>query len=188
LAIHGQIEGLDLSDVVFEDFVFRDVEFRNCSFEESTQFVRSRFDATLQFENCERPGRAQVQNCVCSELAERSWDVQAERASRIPVKRTVAKDAMCEVLRKFLETFGFSSIKEVDRNSGAILRNPCRDLAWDELLKAAIVERHEISGVTGGGLHIREDQDVRHEVRNFLDNAALGPQLTEVLERIVKRI
>jgi hypothetical protein len=82
----------------------------------------------------------------------------------------------------------FSSIKEVDQNSGAILRNPCRDEAWDELQKAHIVERHQISGVTGGGLHIVDDQDVRHEVRNFLDNAAVGPWLTRVLGEILQRI
>ena len=83
---------------------------------------------------------------------------------------------MREVLRKFRETFGFSSIKEGDRNSGAILRNQYRDLAWDEMLRTHILEHHEISGVTGGGLHISEDPDVRHEVHNFLDNAALGPR------------
>jgi hypothetical protein len=188
LAIHGQVEGLDLSKVVFEDCVFRDVEFRNCSFEESTQFVHSRFDGTLQVENCDRPGRAQVETCACSESAERSWDVQAQRSSRLPVKRNIATEAMREVLRKFRETFGFLSIKEVDRNSGAIQRNRCRDLAWEELQKAHIVERHEISGVTGGGLHISEDEDVRHEVHTFLDNAALGPRLAEVLQRIVKKI
>jgi hypothetical protein len=188
LAIQGQVEGLDLSDLTFEDCVFRDIEFRNCVFQEATRFLSSRFDGSLQFENCERAGKAQLLDCVYSELAERSWDIQAGRASRTPVNQSVARQAMREVLRKFLGPFGFSSIKEADRNSGAIRQNPCRDAAWDELLKARIVERHEISGVTGGGLHIFEDQDVRHEVRNFLDNAAIGTRLNGVLEGILKRI
>jgi hypothetical protein len=188
LAIQGQVEGLDLSDLVFEDCVFRDVEFRNCVFQESTRILRSRFDGALNFENCERAGKAQLLGCVYSELAERSWDTQAGRASRTSVNQSVAKQAMREVLRKFLGPFGFSSIKEADRNSGAIRQNPCRDAAWEELLKARVVERHEISGVTGGGLHIFDDQDVRHEVRNFIDNAALGARLSGVLEGILKRI
>jgi hypothetical protein len=188
LAVQGRIEGLDLTDVTFQDCIFRDAEFRNCAFHESTEFSHSRFDGALQFENCERPGRAKVVDCVFSELAERSWDIQAGRASRAAVNQSVAKEALREVLRKFLGPFGFSSIKEIDRNSGAILKNPCRDLAWDEVVKARVVERHEISGVTGGGLHISEDQDVRHEVRNFLDNAALGTRLSGVLDRIVKKI
>ncbi len=78
---------------------------------------------------------------------------------------------MREVLRKFVGPFGFSSIKEIDRNSGAILKNPCRDRAWEELLKAGVVERHEISGVTGGGLHIADRRGILRGVGGVIEAA-----------------
>jgi len=186
--VHGQIAGFDLAGIIFENCVFRDVEFRNCVLSEATQFVRSRFEGTLSFENCESAGGAHLVDCSFSVAAERAWDAEAGRASRKAVTQSVAEDALREVLRKFVGPFGFSPIKEVDRNSGAILRHPCRDLVWEELHRAGIVERHRISGVTGGGMNISEDRDTRHEVRNFLDNAALGPRLAKVLARVLKRM
>jgi len=188
LSVQGQINGIDLSGLIFVDCIFRDVEFYNCTFSESTQFQKSRFDGSLSFENCRLPGQANLVECAYSEEAEREWDRQAGRASKSLINQTVAKTALREILRRFLGPFGFSSIKDANRNSGTISKNPCGDLAWEELLRASVLERHRISGVSDGGLNIADSQEVKHEVRNFLDNAALGPRLQLVLENIMKRV
>lgn len=187
VAVHGQISGLDLSGVIFVDCVFKDLEFKNCAFDEKTEFRRAQFEGSLNFENCERPGRAQLAENEYSDEASRAWDIQSGRASGILLGETSARVALREVLRRFVGQFGFSSIKEIDRKSGAIARNPYADSAWEELIKGGVIDRHAISGVTGGGLHIVEAQEVRHEVRSFLDNAALGPRLKQVLQRMIKQ-
>jgi hypothetical protein len=189
--IYPAINGLDrlsLAGFVLKGCSFRNVEFRNCVFDKETEFEKSRFDGSLEFENSDGVGRAKLVECTFSAEAERAWDIQIGRASRREITESVAREAVRDVLRRFLGPFGFSTIKEIDRNSGAILRNPARDITWEELMRSEVIVRHAIGGVTGGGLHISEMQDMRHEVRNFLDNAAPGPRLKEVLEGIIKRV
>jgi hypothetical protein len=187
LSVFGQISSLDWSGINFEKCYFKDVEFYNCTFSELTRFSDCRFEGNLAFVNCRLAGSAILSGCELSEDAEREWDRQAGRASRSVITEKSAKEALREILRRFVGPFGFSTIKDADKNSGVIKRNPCGEAAWDELIKAKIVERHPITGVPAGGLHISEDSEVRHEVRNFLDNAALGPRLQRVIEAILKR-
>lgn len=186
IAVIGQIGGLDLSKLIFENCVFKDVEFYNCTFGDGTQFVKSRFDGSLKFENCAAAGLAKVIDCFLSDAAQEEWDIQAGRASSQTVSRNVARTAAREALRKFIGPYGFSSIKFADRNSGILSKNPCRDQIWNELIKEGIVISHRISGVTEGGLKLIDTPDVRHEVRNFLDNAILGPRLIRVIESLMR--
>jgi len=187
-SVQGQINGLNLRGFVFNGCTFRNVEFRNCAFDDATEFQRAHFQGALTFENCENTGKSKVIDCDLSDDAERAWDMQAGRASRRPINENVARDALRDVLRRFIGPFGFSTIKEVDKNSGSIMKNPCRDIAWEELTRGKFILRHTISGITEGGLHISTEERVKHEVRNFLDNAALGPQITRILELMLKRI
>ncbi len=186
LAVFGQISGLDLSGLTFIDCIFRDAEFHNCLFDEKTVFQRCRFDGDLTFENCVQAGRVQLIDCSLSNSAEEEWNKEAGRASKRIINQSTVRDALREILRKFLGPFGFSTIKEADRNSGPVARNPCREVAWDELFREKIIERHHISGVSGRGINIANDAATKHEVRNFLDNAALGPRLQHVLDEILK--
>jgi hypothetical protein len=187
IAVIGQIAGLDLSGLTFENCVFKDLEFHNCRFDGKTQFVKSRFDGNLAFENCEGAGLAKLIDCVTSHTAEDEWDRQAGRTARTTVSRNVAKEAVRYALRKFIGPYGFSTIKDVDRNSGPLAKSPCRDHVWDELIRVGILERHFISGVKAGGLNVGDNPEVRHEVRNFLDNAVLGPRLANVVEVLLRR-
>lgn len=187
LAIFGQVSGLDLSEISFVQGYFRDVEFHNCSFSDVTKFIGCKFDGSLSFVNCQQAGRVSLSDCELSEEAEQAWDRQAGRVSRLVITEKSAKSALREILRRFIGPFGFSTIKDANRNSGTIKRNPCGDTAWEELLRAKVLERHHISGVSEGGLHVSEDADVRHEVRTFVDNAALGPHLQKVFESILRR-
>jgi len=187
MAIQGQVEGLDLSGVEFSNCVFRDLEFRNCRFDESTKFSDCRFERGLEFENCERVSLAKLETPSLSAYAERAWDRIYGKDSRVETKESVVIDALRESLRKFLGTYGFSTIKYDDRNGGALGRNPLRDALWDELLRVGILERHEISNLSSGGLHVRKDDAIRHEVRSFLDNAVLGQKLTDIRSRLLRR-
>ncbi len=187
LSIIGQVSSLDLSGINFANCYYKDVEFHNCNFNDLTHFSECRFEGSLAFINCRLPGNANLSKCELSEDAEQEWDRQAGRASRSAITEKSAKDALRDILRRFIGPFGFSTIKDADRSSGIIKRNPCGEVAWDELISARIVERHPISGVPAGGLHISEDSEVRHEVRSFLDNAALGPRLQRVIEAVLKR-
>jgi hypothetical protein len=187
LAIIGQISGLELGGLEFTKCQFKDLEFHNCSFDETTKFIDCRFDGEVSFVNCRLAGAASFSNCTFSEIAESEWDRQAGRASRAIITEKIAKDALREILRRFIGPFGFSSMKEADKNSGIIKRNPCGETAWDELIRGRVLEHHHISGVPDGGLHVSENEDIRHEVRSFLDNAALGPRLQRVIEAILKQ-
>lgn len=185
IAVVGQIYGLDLTGVIFDSCVFRDVEFKNCTFHETTNFNGGRFEGSLTFENCEHPGRATIDGSELSDAARIAWDKQKGRAVKAVINEDIAREALRDILRRFVGQYGFSTIKEIDRVSGAVAKNPCFDSAWEELLRANIVQRHGISGVSGGGLHVDENSETRHEVRNFLDNAALGQKLKKVLQRLV---
>ena len=187
LAVQGQVSGIDLSNIVFIECAFRDLEFHNCNFNTDTQFQNSRFDGELAFENCKNGGQVRLTGCKLSESAEDEWDRQAGKAVGKIIDEAVVRDALREILRKFLGPFGFSTIKDVLRNTGPILNNPCREPAWDELFREGMLDRHHISGVSGGGINIANSPEVKHEVRNFLDNAALGPRLQRIVATILKR-
>jgi hypothetical protein len=146
IAVIGQISSLDLSALIFRNCVFKDLEFYNCKFSAETTFVNCRFDGTLSFENCEKAGLAKLDGCTISEIAQDEWDKQAGRASRTTISRNVASDALRLALRRFIGVYGFSTIKDSDRNSGLLAKNPCRNEVWEELLKNGILERHHISG------------------------------------------
>jgi len=137
--------------------------------------------------NCKLPGSVSLSDCELSEDAEQEWDQQAGRVSRSVITEKSGKSALREILRRFIGPYGFSTIKDANKNSGIIKRNPCGETAWDELIRGKILERHHISGVPDGGLNVADDPEIRHEVRSFLDNAALGPRLQRVLEAILKR-
>lgn len=186
LAVFGKLSGLDLCGVEFDECVFRDAQFHNCVFDGSTAFLHTRFEGTIAFENCQGAGLVALVDCSLSDAAEQAWNREAGRASKRLITERVARDALRDILRKFLGQFGFSSIKDGDRKTGPISRNPSREIAWDQLFKEQVIERHHISGVTGGGINISSKPEIRHEVRNFLDNAALGPHLSRVVAAILQ--
>ena len=190
VAMYQQVNGMDFSGVTFVDCHFDNVSFHNCNFSGATKFQRSRFIGELSFTNCTGEGCAEIDQASCklSESAVIAWEERKGRSEkRRVISEEIAKDALREILSKFIERFGFGGIKYKDRDSGPISRSPCKDETWIALLKVGIVERHRISGVSEGGLNIVDDSDVRHEVRNYLDNAALGRRLRSVLDQVLTR-
>lgn len=185
IAVQGQISGLDLMGKTFESCEFKNLEFHNCNFDEHTKFIKVRFNGGLNFTNCIGVNSVSLIDCSCSEPALDAWSERQDGGKRRTIDEETAKDAIRGILRKFVTQFGFSTLKESDRHTGPIVKNPCREKTWEAFLGEGILERHHISGVTGGGLKVVKDKDIRHEVRNFLDNAAMGPRLKRVLSQIV---
>jgi hypothetical protein len=187
VAVQGQIGSLDFTGLQFKNSTFKDVAFHNCTFDENTSFIGCRFEGSLSFERCKNAGLARLDGCRFSDEAQEAFDIQAGKTAKRVITNAVAKEALREILRKFIGPFGYSTIKESDKNSGPVLRNPCRESAWEELFRANILERHRISGVRSGGINVSNNPEVKHEVRNFLDNAVLGGQLQKVIDEIVRR-
>lgn len=185
IAVHGQINGLDLSGFTFARCEFKNLEFYNCSFDDRTVFSNCRFVGGLSFSNCSNANAAILDECRLSDTALLSWEERKNRNPRRLLTERNARLAIRDILRKFENRFGFSSIKVSDRDAGPISRNPCKDRAWNALTNNGIIVHHKISGVSEGGINIVEDSDVRHEVRNFLDNAALGRRLKRALDQIL---
>ena len=184
-AVHGQISGLDLSDIVFRGCEFRNLEFYNCNFDDGTVFSSCRFIGSLAFTNCSNTSSMRLDNCRLSDAALLAWEDRQNRSPRRAITEENARAALRDILRKFEHRFGFSSIKYSDRDAGPISKNPCKEKAWAALNVSGVIQHHKISGVSEGGLNIADDVDIRHEIRNFLDNAALGKRLRGVLEEIL---
>lgn len=185
VAIQGQVSGLDLSGKTFSHCELKNVEFYNCSFNEGTAFIRSRFTGDITFTNCSDVGLVELKECKFSDAALLAWEERRGHRLRSFSKEENARNALRDILRKFEQQFGFGSIKYGDRDTGPISRNPCKEKAWTALTQVGIIERHRISGVSEGGLNVVNDGDVRHEVRNFLDNAAMGQRLRKAFEQIL---
>ena len=190
VAVRGQISGLDFSGIQFGECKFRNATFHNCNFDEETSFVKSRFLGGLSFTNCSGEGSAQIDmtSCSLSEAAALAWDERRGHGSRgRGAKEKLAKEALREILRKFTKGGRFESIKYADRNSGPISKNPFKGEVWTALQKAGIVESHKISGVPDGGMNVVKNSNVMHEVRNYVDNAAMGNRLREALDDVLGR-
>ena len=89
-------------------------------------------------------------------------------------------------LRKFRGDSGFHGIQVRRRLNGVNPRNPFNIQIWTELKHNQIIEEHEISGVSEGGMHIHNDKDIRREVSQYLDNGIVGARLRLVMRELVK--
>ena len=183
--VHGQISSLDLSGRQFDHCEFRDSEFFNCTFDANTVFSNCKFLGDLAFINCSKVGLAKLNECQFSKTAESQWSELQGGDSKSMINEDTAKQAFRDILSKFYDTLGFRTIKYIDRDTGLISQNPCKDKAWRALSRAGIIQKHNISGVEGGGLNIVDDDEVKHEVRNFLDNAVMGKRLKPALKKVI---
>ncbi len=185
IAVDGQVSGLDLSGKSFSSCEFKNLEFYNCNFDANTTFLNCRFVGNLTFTNCSKANYSKLEECKCSDAALISWDEIQGKTPKGLITEEHARNALRDILRKFEQRFGFGSIKYIDHDTGPISKSPCKEKAWSALSSAGIIQKHRISGVSEGGLHIPDDSEVKHEVRNFLDNAAIGKRLKRALDQIL---
>lgn len=185
LTFAGKLRAFDFRGLTFEDCTFVDIDFNGCVFSDSTVFRGCSFEGILDFTKCDDIGGIQVTDCRLSAEAELAISIAKSRPPTTEVRRTFAEDALTRALRKLRGDSGFHGIQVRRRMSGANPRNPFNAEVWSSLRKHRVIEAHDISGVSEGGLHVVEDRDVRREVQQYLDNGILGARLQQALRDLV---
>ncbi len=185
LTISGRLRSIDFSNLLFEDCTFVDVEFSTCKFAQSTVFERCVFDGTLDFSNCTDEGSSVVNDCRKSPDAEMTWSKILSVAPSDRVRIEFAEEALTRSLRKFRGDYGYHGIQYRRRNNSANPRNPYNASIWTALKHYRVVETHTISGVSEGGLNIRDDKDLRREIGQYLDNGIVGSTLQAVISELI---
>ena len=181
----GLIKAFNFSNIIFKNCFFHNVEFRNCRFNNNTIIQDSNFSGILSFNNCASSNDINLQDCKYSDEAEYAISKIKNTGINIELRKKFAEDVLNRALKKLRKNYGFISIQYRYRNSGFKPGNPYNTNIWDYLLKHNIVQRHEISNVNDGGLHIIVDKDLRKEINSFLDNAILGKRLESLIEDLV---
>lgn len=182
----GLVSGFDFGGITFVECTFISVEFKNCVFNENTIFNSCRFEGNVQFSNCLGSKDIKIEKSRYSREAEFALNKIQGTSSRKELKMAFAEEVLRKSLRKFRSgDSGFGSIQYQRRNSGFQPGNPTNDTIWDALLRHGIVDKHHISNVDGGGLHIVENKDIRREVLAYLDNSILGVTLKQVIESAI---
>lgn len=187
IVLTGLIKSYDFSNADFIDCHIANASFKNCLFASSTKFINCTFDGILEFLNCEEEHEIefQIQSDSMSKEAEFAIAKLKNSGIRNDVKRSLADEALTRALSKFRGEFGFSGIQYRHRLSGFKAGNPYTRTIWDVLEKHKIVEKHLISNVVEGGLHLRDDKELRREITSFFDNGVPGPALAAVILELV---
>lgn len=181
VALSGTIRALDFSNVELIACWLDAVEFRNCIFTSQTSFLRCTFNGTLNFISCAGEKEIRLHDQIVSPEAECTIHILKKTGIREETKKAFAEDALSRALRKFKGSFGFDSIQYRNRKSGFKAGNPYNDKIWEALAHNGIIQRHTISNVEQGGIHVTDDKEIRREIAFFFDNGVLGRRLQNVL-------
>lgn len=181
----GQLRALDLSQVYFTKCEFIDMEFKNCIFGAQTVFEDCIFEGTLAFVSCESLSSISTKGCRFSDESEYAMNEAVGKQTSVTSRKKFAEDALHRALKKFRGEYGWIGIQYNYRKPGFKRGNPYNDIIWDCLEEERITERHHISNVDDGGIHIVDDRELRREVVAFLDNAVLGRRLRKLIEGLV---
>ena len=185
ITFSGRLRAYDFSDTIFETCTFVDVEFNACRFSSATVFRNCGFEGSLEFSSCDDPASIEVVDPRLSPEAELALSTIKSRRPSVAVREAFAEEALGKALRKFRGDSGFHGIQARRRLSGTNSKNPFNTDVWAHLRKHQIVDTHDISGVSDGGLHICDDKDIRREVAQYLDNGIVGVRLRVVLSGMI---
>lgn len=179
------VSRFDFRNIKFKNCYFEDCEFRNCLFNNDTTLLRSEISGSLNFFKCS--GEQDIRNQDSTLSGEAQYTFAKLRGAKLSeeVARKFAEEILEHVLRKFRGPYGFHPVQYANRLKGLPRANPFREYIWDALLSHKVVERHEISHVTGGGLNISDDSLIRREVQGVFDNANIGTRLRRVVDDLV---
>ncbi len=182
----GSVKSYDFRSLTFNFCDFINVEFKNCNFDESTKFINCKFNGVIDFINCHDAGKISLsEDCSFSKESEIALNKIRQLSSRDDLIRHFAEDALLRALKRFKGDFGFSDIQYRNRNSGFKKGNPCNEKIWDVLIKNEIIEKHPISNVDEGGIHISKDKVIRKEIMSYLDNGVIGKNLKRVVSDLL---
>ncbi|MGH8627003.1 MAG: NACHT domain-containing protein, partial [Gammaproteobacteria bacterium] len=143
LYVSGEINGLDLSDVVFDGCRFTDLEFVNCVFNEGTRFFDCSFQGALSVDHCENFAAVVDVDKRCTFSTAARSVFQSTRTARIKVKitREQINDAIKDVLGKFSRgANGFTTRKQQGIRKTVRLRINFSEELMDSLERANVLE------------------------------------------------
>lgn len=185
LAFTGTIGRMNFSRFIFKDCRFDRVMWANVKLDEGTVFESCHFVGGLA-ELTTGLGLSTFQNCT--------WDAEAEAMIRSAQTREGGRQYGSEDLRtdigrivsKFVNRSGFLQTVEA-RN---LKRGPIRGSKFADDIIADVSTRllthHNISGVTEGGFHVKED--AKDAVRFYVSNGVFTGSLKQVYEALQKRL
>lgn len=117
-----------------------------------------------------------------SHRAERTWDLISRRRSRPEVRYALIREALRDVLRRFVASYGFVAVPLEDFEGAPPVQSGYGKVIWREL------EATKIAGRGATGLTIDTDTLLRHEIRNFLDNAIVGARLHSLIALVDEKL
>ncbi len=186
VTLTGQLRAYDFSNTTFTQCQFVDISFRNCRFSTGTVFERCSFEGILDFANCDDEDQIQVSNAACSNEAEYVLGRFRDTGPTKKVRESLAEDALRRALKRFRGPYGFTTIQYSDRGTGFKPGNPYNKKVWDVLEGHRIIEKHHISNVAGGGLNVQDDDELRRDLRSFLDNGVIDGRLRQVMASLIE--
>ena len=186
ITLTGQLHAYDLSNITFTQCQFVDVSFKNCRFSTDTVFENCNFEGTLGFASCDAVSQIQVNDATCSNEAEYELGRLQDTGPTKKVRESLAEDVLRRALRRFRGPYGFSTIQYSDRNTGFKPSNPYNKKVWDVLEGHRIIEKHHISGVVEGGLNVQDDDELKRDLRSFLDNNVIDGRLSQVIASLIE--
>lgn len=182
----GVLRAFDFRDLEFISCTFIDVEFKNCIFDSKSVFTSCTFEGSLDFHNCSGEKNITVsKDTSMTREAEYALSEICNSGSRRELRASFAEDVLIRALRRFRSDYGFKDIQYRHRKSGFKPGNPYNDRIWELLETFKILERHRISNVDEGGLHIAEDKDLRRDIVSLLDNGVIGSTLRDAVENLI---
>ena len=186
VTLTGQLRAYDLSNTTFTRCQFVDVSFRNCRFSTGTVFEKCSFEGTLDFTYCDASSQIQVNDATCSNEAEYVLGRFRDTGPTKKVRESLAEDALRRALKRFRGPYGFTTIQYSDRGTGFKPGNPYNKKVWDVLEGHRIIERHHISNVAEGGLNVQDDDELKRDLRSFLDNGVVDGRLRRVIASLIE--
>ena len=177
----GTVEELDLTDVTFKSCTFRGTKFRRCRVNSGTVFDDCTFVGSIVLplqwqvvdyrDNCEAPFPADV---VWEKILRRKI---GKRTERVEVLLDIA-------LGKFWHGGRFrASIEEANWHRGWLGESREKNRVLDAMLKAGLISRIPISGVTGGGYAF--DRGALADLQNYMDGRQKSGKVRVVFEDLV---
>jgi hypothetical protein len=186
LPLSGTLAKIDFRGVRFERCRFERLTWANCRFDDETTFDRCNFVGGSCM-HCMHFGKARFENIVANREAE-AWIGSAQISDgKREYSRADLRSDVIAVISKFIIRGGLAlrSIEAAHLRKGPIGQSRYREEIISELL-AHTIGSHEISGVPGGGCHIRDEAE--DAVRFFAVNNNFTGPVQVAFEKLISKL
>lgn len=179
---NGSISSMDFAETTFKNCRFDNVMWANCKFSETTVFESCHFLGG-NIQKCEGFGLSHWKREVFD--SEASALINAERiaAGKKRYSEENLRADIDSVIKKFIpkEGVGMKTVIEEHIGSGIISKSIHRDKITSALIRF-LFEKHNVSGVTGAGYHVKET--AKQCVAHYAINGVYTGPLNEVYQEL----